>query len=70
MKKITLTSRRVFGTLNGGEAGTLEKLFTLHASLCDRLMLPNMKQVSEGYTVCMCVCILVFDLMSAMKIAP
>lgn len=56
MKKITLTSRMVFGTLNGGEAGALERLFTLHASLCDRFMLLNTEDVSEGYSVCVSVC--------------
>lgn len=67
MKKITLTSRMVFGTLNGGKAGTLERLFTLHASLCDRFMQLNIQQASEGYSVCVCVSGLVFDFISAIK---
>lgn len=49
----------VFGTLNGGEAGILEELLTLHASLCDRFMLLNVDKVSEGYSVCVCVCVCV-----------
>lgn len=60
----------VLGTLNGGEAGILERLFTLHAPLCDRLMLLNKERVSEGYSLCVTVWFLVFDLMSASKIAP
>ncbi len=45
-----------FGTLNGGEAAALERLFTLHAALCDRFMLPNMEPVMRvTLNVCMCV---------------
>lgn len=73
MKKITLTPRMVFWDSEWNRGGTLERLFALHAALCDRLVLPRMEPASEGYSVCARTYVQVFQvchLTSSIKTAP